>query len=347
MATKKSYLFISYRNEDTGMVADRLYADLTRELAPGQVFFDHQRIQGGDEWPALIGVHVRRATAMFVLMGPRWLTAQDPQTGDRRLNQAQDWVRREIEMALGQVSRVVPVLVDSTPPLTGRALQTVSSIAALAELQAMKLRRADWEDDVRRLKDWLVGRSFRPRDLPGGLAIKQSTDLAVRLSLDRVTPLRELKGGRSLLYGTVPLPAGGIAYGKGLTLQLTVENLSDTAVVVHTLDLVVEDRDEHPLEACNYQVLRTSGTHLEMPASSVSTIELTELESPGDRVPMTKARLFLQSRGTPESQHSVTGSIVARAQGLWKLRVDATFADADGELAPSRISTSTIRVVRN
>ena len=142
-------------------------------------------------------------------------------------------------------------------------------------------------------------------------------------------------------------PQAGWWTGKGLALQLTVENLSAGAVVVHALDLVVEDWDEHPLEAFNYQVLRTTATHLEMPSSSVPTIELTELESAGDRVPMTKGRLFLQSRGTPESQHSVAGRIVARVQGLWRLRVDATFGDADGALTPRTIGTASFYVVRN
>jgi hypothetical protein len=347
VASKNPYLFISYRNEDTGMVADRLYADLARELAAGQVFLDHERIKGGDEWPAVIRDELRRATAMFVLIESRWLTAQDPLTGDRRLNQAEDWIRREVETALGQVHNVVPVLVDDALPLTKRALETVPSIMALADRQAMKLRRKEWEADVRRLMGWLVDHSFSLRDLPTAGGTKGSSELTVRLTLDRVTPLRELEGGRSLLYGTVPLSDDGVAYGKGLTLQVTAENLSDTAVVVHTLDLVVEDRDEHPLEDCNYQVLRTSGTHLEMPASSASMIEITELESLGDRVPMNKGRLFLQSRGTQESQHSVTVTIVARAPGLWRLGVDATFADADGALAPSRISTTQFSIVQN
>lgn len=174
---------------------------------------------------------------------------------------------------------------------------------------------------------------------PLGDTADASGEHALRLTLDRVAPLRETQHGRSLVYGTVPLSVGGTAYGKGLTLQLSLENLSDEAMVIQTIDLVVDDHDEHPLKVGDYQVLQTSGTHLEIPASDVATIELTELESTGNAIPMTKMRLFLKAQGSAESQHTVTAKIVAQASGLWKLRVDATFADARGMVASRTVSS--------
>ena len=44
------------------------------------------------------------------MIGPRWLTAADSR-GERRLSRADDYVRLEVETALGRNIRVVPALV--------------------------------------------------------------------------------------------------------------------------------------------------------------------------------------------------------------------------------------------
>lgn len=93
-------MFISYRKADAGHAAGRLFADLERELATGQVFLDKELLEGGDVWPKRLRNELNRATVMIVLIGEQWLRLQDPQTGDRRLNVPGDWVRTEIETGL-------------------------------------------------------------------------------------------------------------------------------------------------------------------------------------------------------------------------------------------------------
>lgn len=169
----KPRLFINYRSEDTGQTASRLYVELERELKPGQVFLDHERIEGGTNWPSYLRAEVEQATVMFVLIGNRWLTAQNPQTGDRRLNVPEDWVRQEIETALKRKTLVIPILVEDTPPLTKRVLGTVPTIAPLAEYQSLPLRRKDWKADFDRLSQLLVNQW----EIGSGLATTYSSTI--------------------------------------------------------------------------------------------------------------------------------------------------------------------------
>ncbi len=156
-------VFISYRSEDTGPTAAALFRDLKARLWPHDVFLDHERIEGGSVWPERLRREVERSAVMLVLIGEHWLTAQDPETGERRLSIPEDWIRQEIELALASKIPIIPVLVDGASPPTSKALRTVPSIARVAKLQAVVLRPKDWSADVKRLIETL-----RIRDLKQG-----------------------------------------------------------------------------------------------------------------------------------------------------------------------------------
>jgi len=162
----KAKAFINYRSEDTGETASRLYRELSRKLLPEQLFLDHERIDGGAAWPEQLRLEVGQSSVMLVLIGKRWLTAQAPETGDRRLNLPDDWVRLEIEFALSHGKLLIPLLIDETEPLPKRALQTVPSIAVLSELQCLRLRRKDWDFDIQQLIGLLQKHGFEPLQDP-------------------------------------------------------------------------------------------------------------------------------------------------------------------------------------
>lgn len=69
---------------------------------------------------------------MLVVIGPRWLTLTDA-AGRRRIDDQQDWIRREIVAALGLRLRVIPVLLD-------RGVLP-ADIAGLSRRQYVPLRR--------------------------------------------------------------------------------------------------------------------------------------------------------------------------------------------------------------
>lgn len=336
MNARPPYLFISYRKAEAGHAAGRLYTDLERKLAPGQVFLDKERLEGGDPWPERLRTEAERATVMIVLIGERWLKVQDPHTGDRRLNVPDDWVRTEVETGLKVVPVVLPVLLDGAQPLTASSLATVPSLERLAKLQALRLRDEDWPSDIETLTKYLRDRGFElrtdsPPNSAGRVALVEPT---MRLAIDRITPLSERQRGQELVYGTVVLGTGDFAYGKGLTIQLAMENLSVVDLVVKTLDLVVDEHDEQPLEDYDYDVVPTSGLRLEIPASDLPTVTLTPAAASAALVAFSSKRYFLGPVGTPEAQHTLTARVVADSPGIWKLRVCATYVDAGASFDP-------------
>jgi hypothetical protein len=153
-------MFISYRVKDTGSIATWLFKELAEAYGREHVFLDHERLEGGAPWPERLEEEARRASVMLVLVGEGWLRAQDPETGERRLDQPGDWVRKEIETALSARSLVVPLLVEDAKPLPRRAFETLPSLAPLAELQALNLRRKDWESDLTRLHGLIARNGF-------------------------------------------------------------------------------------------------------------------------------------------------------------------------------------------
>lgn len=150
-----SEVFISYRSDDTGEAASRLHEALEAHLGPGRVFLDQARLSGGTVWPDTLRAAVADAQVVLALIGPRWLTVQDAKTGDRRLNLPEDWVRLELEGALAANRTIVPVLVADARYLEASDLRTVPSLAPLANLQPMRLRRQDWRTDVTSLLERL------------------------------------------------------------------------------------------------------------------------------------------------------------------------------------------------
>ncbi|MBC7901384.1 MAG: toll/interleukin-1 receptor domain-containing protein [Saprospiraceae bacterium] len=342
---RKPRLFINHRSEDTGATASRLYVELTHQFETDQVFLDHQRIEGGANWTDRLRREVAQATVMFVLIGDRWLTAQDAETGDRRLNLLEDWVRQEIETALKTETAIVPILVEGASPPSKRALQTVPTIEPLADLQGLPLRRKDWEADFARLVDLLVDLGF-PRGSKADVG--RRNEPCVELALDRVAPYRTIQAGQRVVYGTDTLSDGTTAFGEGLHIQLTLENHSDMDVVVPLIDVVIDDYDAHPIERFEYPALRTSGIHLEVPGSTrEDPVELTALEVTGSSVPVTQGRLFLRAAAGAESQHTLSFSLVARAPGIWRVRVQAEFVDAARSSHPRFVQSDTLCIVKS
>ena len=76
---------------------------------------DTSSIDYGEAFPDRITSAIRGCSVMFVLIGPHWI---EPVDGSRRIDNADDWVRREIEAGLQRKEAViVPVLETARRPL--------------------------------------------------------------------------------------------------------------------------------------------------------------------------------------------------------------------------------------
>ena len=154
--SKVPSIFVSYRIADTLKTADRLAAELQREFGANEVYFDRRTVEPGEVWDTGIERAVKGAAVVLVLIGKKWLTEQT-ESGRRRLDVPEDWVRREVEEALETEGLVIPVLVDdAAPPPREAMLAELPSMAALANRQAATLRTTDWDGDFGALVERLT-----------------------------------------------------------------------------------------------------------------------------------------------------------------------------------------------
>jgi len=145
-------IFISYRREDASGEAGRLADHMNRRFGRGQVFLDIDTIDPGTDFVRVLQSSLRETAAVLVVIGQRWTSARDS-AGARRLDNATDFVRLEVEESLGRNIPVVPVLVQgATMP---RAEDLPPSMASLTTRQAVTLDHAEFHDDANRLCDHL------------------------------------------------------------------------------------------------------------------------------------------------------------------------------------------------
>src|SRR5215813_4855936 len=103
-------IFINYRRGDDPGNTGRLFDRLQEAFRPEQLFMDVDNIAPGLDFVHVLEQQVGQCDALLAVIGPRWLDALDHQ-GNRRLDNPDDFVRIEIESALSQGKRVIPVLV--------------------------------------------------------------------------------------------------------------------------------------------------------------------------------------------------------------------------------------------
>jgi len=148
--------FISYRRSDSAQATRALYSQLSNRFGPSQFFFDVSAILPGAVWPNRIQLSLENASVVVPVLGPQWITAAN-EYGQRRLDDPEDWVRKEIGYALDNEIDVLPVLVagnENMPP-PGALPDTLQR---LPQYQAMKMRDDSWAQDFKFLSDQLEDR---------------------------------------------------------------------------------------------------------------------------------------------------------------------------------------------
>ncbi len=141
--------FISYRRNDSGPVARRLYDALSTRFGQGQAFLGIDSAVPGWDLDTVLAM-LDRAAGLLVVIGPQWLDATD---ADRRcLDDPADYVRMQLERALTNGRpHVIAALVGGAVMPTAEALPP--SLAPLAACPAVELGDDRWQPAV----DELVG----------------------------------------------------------------------------------------------------------------------------------------------------------------------------------------------
>jgi TIR domain len=143
-------IFLSYRREDAAPYARLLKFQLSERFPDAQVFMDLDSIEAGLDFAEVITEAVDSSVVLVALIGRQWATLVDEQ-GQRRLDDPDDLVRFEVQMALEQGVRVIPVLVDGARPL--RQQQLPSELSKLARFNALEVSYGRYDYDAGRLLD--------------------------------------------------------------------------------------------------------------------------------------------------------------------------------------------------
>ena len=83
-------IFLSYRRDDAGGRAGRLYDRLAEHYGRDAVFMDIDAIGGGEDFPTTIAEALARSRAVIAMIGPGWTQARDG-AGRRRLDDSSDF----------------------------------------------------------------------------------------------------------------------------------------------------------------------------------------------------------------------------------------------------------------
>ena len=106
-------VFVSYRRDDSRHQAGRLYDHLVEKFGKGFVFKDVDSIPLGSDFREILTERVAGCDVFLAVIGDEWLSIAGP-SGIRRLDDPGDFVRIEIEAALGRSIPVIPVLVGNS-----------------------------------------------------------------------------------------------------------------------------------------------------------------------------------------------------------------------------------------
>jgi hypothetical protein len=154
-------VFINYRRSQTAGEARALYQDLVEALGPGRVFMDVDDIAVGQDFRTVLTERLQDCELMLSLIGRDWLDSRDEQ-GQRRLENAADFVRIEISTALKRNVAVAPVLLQGASMPAADSLP--EDLRGLAYRNGFELSHTRWESDVRELirRLGLKGREAAP-----------------------------------------------------------------------------------------------------------------------------------------------------------------------------------------
>lgn len=141
-------IFISYRRDDSAGYSGRLADRLAQTFGDQQIFRDFEDINPGQNFAESIQAGLSGAVVCMVVIGPRWLQAVD-HTGRRRLDNAEDFVRLEIETVLQRDIHIIPILVNGAK--MPRKADLPASLSALIYRQAFELSDSRWEQDIGKL----------------------------------------------------------------------------------------------------------------------------------------------------------------------------------------------------
>lgn len=138
-------IFLSYRRDDASAEARSIYQRLRGTFSKDQLFIDVDNIERGKDFRTVLDQNLSGCKVLIAIIGPKWLSASD-ETGKRRIDNPDDFVRIEIAKALSGNVTVIPALVANA--VLPRAEDLPADLHALAFRQIALIRHESFSQDM-------------------------------------------------------------------------------------------------------------------------------------------------------------------------------------------------------
>lgn len=211
-------IFINYRSIDNPWGAAGIHEWLSRRFTSHRIFRDCASLDAGNHYPTAIMAELEKADLLIAIIGPHWLTAADPETGQRLVDRPTDWVRRELAFAFEHDIPVLPVLLKDTPDDAHHPTATdlPHDIRLLASLQAIDVSQRHLSRDLDNLAQHilrLLPTSDAPPDRPHPTRDLPPETLFALVDALEAIPCLATEDTRSVLINQLrPAIAGTIRY---------------------------------------------------------------------------------------------------------------------------------------
>jgi hypothetical protein len=204
---------ISYRRDDSMDITGRIFDRLASRYGRAGVFRDIDNIPPGLDFREHIGANLAGSDALIVVVGPRWTGAG--RDGPARIHSETDYVRIEVETALGRNIPVIPLLVGGAD--MPQPSELPESIKNFAYRNAVKIDSGrDFDHHMNGLIRAMDGILLAPAKPPE----PAEHDAAVAVASDPLAvsgTFAEQKGGPAPTQGSLVLPiVGGVMIALGL-----------------------------------------------------------------------------------------------------------------------------------
>jgi len=146
---KDPIVFVNYRRDDSESEAGRINNDLENAFGKGFVFQDRDDLTAGAKWIDKLVEAGKVAKVIIAVIGPNWLQVQE--NGKSRLEDPEDWVRKELVQAIKSDKVIIPVMVNGGKLPSKDEMP--EALHKVTDYQAFELRSDKWNIDFGALQD--------------------------------------------------------------------------------------------------------------------------------------------------------------------------------------------------
>jgi hypothetical protein len=137
-------IFVSYRRTDSEGYAGRICDRLTPKFGSDGVFMDVDSINPGADFPSVLSKALADSYVLIAVVGQNWRGPKADHTF--RLNDADDFVRQEIQSAIEKKITVIPLLVGGAKMPSAQELP--EELMAFTNFNAVEIRHDKFVADM-------------------------------------------------------------------------------------------------------------------------------------------------------------------------------------------------------